>query len=341
MSGSDPADSGGDDDPDRPESADENETPDETRGGDQPTQSDSDATTRATESDSDDVTAEPPAATDRDTASDRNGVTIENDGIVRWFLKTEDGTIVFVRDVLSSVAIVAVIGLLLFAVSGVWPPLVAVESGSMEPNMERGDLIFVVADDRFVGDDSIGDTGVVPAQDAQESGYETFGEPGDVIIFKPDGSDFETPIIHRAHFWVEEGENWVDTRANEEYVNGASCDEVTTCPAAHDGFITKGDNEATNPTYDQFARGGNPQSDVVRPDWITGKAQYRIPYLGHVRLTFDSILGSTHQPTIDSTQPATTDPLQTTSTPIEAYTGGAVVTATGVGAAVAITRRRV
>src|SRR6056297_1555314 len=68
-------------------------------------------------------------------------VTIEDDGVVRWFLETDDESVVLVRDVASSVAIVAVVGLLLFAVSGLWPPLVAVESPSMEPNMHTGDLI--------------------------------------------------------------------------------------------------------------------------------------------------------------------------------------------------------
>lgn len=91
---------------------------------------------------------QPPAATDQS-----NDVTIADDGYVRWFLNTNDERVAITRDIVSSVAIVAVIGLLLFTVSGVWPPLVAVESGSMEPNMERGDLIFVVDDDRFVGDE--------------------------------------------------------------------------------------------------------------------------------------------------------------------------------------------
>ncbi|WP_049928935.1 S26 family signal peptidase [Halopiger goleimassiliensis] len=225
-----------------------------------------------------------PGGTRSANASTRDDqVTIEDDGVVRWFLRSEDETVVFVRDIVSSIAIVAVIGLLLFAVSGVWPPLVAVESGSMEPNMQRGDLIFVVDDDRFVGDDPVEGTGVVPLERGEESGDESFGQPGDVIIFKPAGTD-RTPIIHRAHFWVEQGEDWVE-RADQDVVGRVTCEDVHTCPAEHAGFITKGDD---NDGYDQY---GGANTDVVKPEWITGKATFRIPWLGHIRLFFDDLLG--------------------------------------------------
>ncbi|MFC4436102.1 MULTISPECIES: S26 family signal peptidase [Natrialbaceae] len=271
---------------------------------------------------------------------DGAGVSIEDDGVLRWFLKTNDDSAVLVRDVLSSVAIVVVIGLLLFAVSGIWPPLVAVESGSMEPNMEKGDLIFVVADDRFVGDDPAGETGVVTLESGQGNGHEKFGQPGDVIIFEPNGDEFRTPVIHRAHFWVQEDENWVDTKANEEYVNGATCEQLQTCPANHDGFVTKGD---ANSYYDQYQQGPGAQTDVVQPGWVTGKATFRIPWLGYVRLTFDSILGELVAP-----QPT----IETVSSPLEneaglsdesAVVGGIGATgaaATGTGVAMAAGRFR-
>ncbi|ELY59545.1 peptidase S24/S26A/S26B [Natronococcus amylolyticus DSM 10524] len=271
------------------------------------------------------------------SGSESDDVSIEDDGIVRWFFGTNDESVVLVRDILSSVAIVAVIGLLLFGISGVWPPLVAVESGSMEPNMEVGDLIFVVADDRFVGDDSTGDTGVVTHEDGED--HEKFGKAGDVVVFEPNGQAHQTPVIHRAHFWVEEGENWVDTRAEPEYVDGASCDQLQTCPAAHDGFITKGD---ANPYYDQYQRGGA-NTDVVQPGWITGKASFRVPWLGYVRLTFDSILGGMLAP-----QPGLETVADTvgTETPVSsagavgASVGAAGVAAAGTGAAMAAGRRR-
>jgi hypothetical protein len=85
----------------------------------------------------------------------------ESDGLLRRFLTAENGPLMFLREMLTSVASVAAVGLLLFALSGVWPPMVAVESGSMEPNMQRGDLIFLTEPGRLAPDAARGDTGVV------------------------------------------------------------------------------------------------------------------------------------------------------------------------------------
>ena len=79
---------------------------------------------------------------------------------------------------------------------------------------------------------------------------------------------------------MADGENWYD-RADPAVVDAENCDELRNCPAPHAGFITKGDNEATNDYYDQ-ARG---LSSPVKPAWVRGTAEYRIPYLGWVRLT--------------------------------------------------------
>ncbi|WP_290815838.1 S26 family signal peptidase [Halovivax sp.] len=214
-----------------------------------------------------------------------SSVSIEDDGVLRWFLRSEEGGVVYARDIVTSVGVVALIALLLFGISGVWPPLVAVESGSMEPNMERGDMIFVVADDRFVGDGNVAGTGVVTREGGAESGHSTFGESGDVIIFQPDGDERETPVIHRAYYFVEEDENWIDDRADPALTNAQSCEQVHTCPAPHDGFITRGD---ANGGYDQVGSGAD--TTVIKADWIEGKAHYRIPWLGYIRLTVDEVL---------------------------------------------------
>ncbi|ELY88002.1 S26 family signal peptidase [Natrialba taiwanensis] len=224
---------------------------------------------------------EDPPATDSDTSS----VSIEDDGLLRWLLRSEEGTVVVVRDVASTVAIVALIGLVLFAASGVWPPLVAVESGSMEPNMHTGDLVFVVDDDRFVGENAVDGTGVVTLEDGQNGGDKHFGRPGDVIVFAPDGDASKTPVIHRARFWVEEGENWVETKADADALDGRTCADLSSCPAPHDGFVTKGD---ANDLYDQVD-GRYAETTVVKPDWVSSKAGFRIPWLGRVRLAFDSL----------------------------------------------------
>jgi len=211
---------------------------------------------------------------------------------VRWFLSTDHEGVVFVREMLESALAVVAVGALLFAISGVWPPMVAVESGSMEPHMTRGDLVFVMDEDRLAPDAAHAETGVVTYRTGEEVGYSTFGDHGDVVIYRPSGSAFETPIIHRARFWVDEGENWYD-EADDRYVRADSCEELTNCPAPNAGFITKGD---ANQFYDQ-AQG---MSSPVKPSWVRGTAEIRIPLLGHVRLLFSSampVTGPTPAPT--------------------------------------------
>ncbi|WP_266079438.1 S26 family signal peptidase [Haladaptatus caseinilyticus] len=230
----------------------------------------------------------------RDTGPEGSGLV----SWLRWFRHTDNGTVVFVREMLESAAVVLLIGLVLFAISGVWPPMVAVESGSMEPQMERGDLIFIMDQSRFVPDAAQEGTGVVTYQQGAKTGYSSFNQPGDVIIYRPDGSTYETPIIHRARFWVDKGENWYG-KANPEYLGGAdNCDELPNCPAEHAGFITKGDN---NNAYDQVVR----ISEPVRPNWIRGTAEVKIPWLGHVRLFFSSTAPADMHVQYQPSQPGT------------------------------------
>ena len=117
------------------------------------------------------------------------------------------------RDIGWVICVVGGIALLLFLISGTWPTVVTIESESMVPNMNVGDLVFIVQKDRFG-----------PLQTYEEgklSGYKKFNDYGDVIIYKPNGygDDMFTqiiknlrgipgvhPIIHRARMWVGPGE---------------------------------------------------------------------------------------------------------------------------------------
>jgi signal peptidase len=225
-----------------------------------------------------------------DGTEDPSGVV----GWLRWFWTTEETPAVYVRDVVTSVGAVLLVGLLLFAASGIWPPMVAVESSSMEPNMERGDLVFVMSEDRFVPDAAPThddeSTGVVPADRAAELDHAEFNRPGDVIVYERNGRSSATPVIHRAMLWVEDGEDWYD-RANPDAVGNADgCRALRYCPAPHAGFITKGDNDATNGQYDQVTGLSAP----VKPAWVIGTAEFRVPYLGQIRLLLQqSPAGST------------------------------------------------
>ncbi|GEM_PF-99679 len=199
----------------------------------------------------------------------------ENRGLFSRFRNDMEGPLMWLREMLTSALIVLLIGLVLFGVSGVWPPMVAVESGSMEPNLEVGDLVFVTEPGRFAPDAADNDIGVVTYDAGQSAGYQSFGTYGSVIIFQPPDR-VGSPIIHRPMFHVEEGEDWYD-RADEEYHQADSCSELRNCPAPHDGYITLGDNNAR---YDQATGLAEP----VKAEWVTGVARLRVPYLGYIRL---------------------------------------------------------
>ena len=158
-------------------------------------------------------------------------------------------------DILAPVLLVLLGAALLVAVLGTWPPLVAVETGSMEPSIERGDLVIVAGVD---GAGVAGDGGV----------------DGDVIVFtRPD--DDGAPILHRVAFAVEAGEDW--TRRGDPARIDGDCDELRHCPAPHDGYVTYGD---ANDEYDQSAG----IAPVVDPAWIDAKAVASVPYAGLLRL---------------------------------------------------------
>ena len=191
----------------------------------------------------------------------------------------------FLDDFATSVLAVVGIGLLLFAISGVWPPMVAIESGSMQPNIGVGDLVFVMEEDRFPSDRAIEGTGVATVYSSTGSDYRKFNKAGDVIVYEPDGDGRATPVIHRAQFYVEEGENWYDAADPKHLPEDVdSCDDLEHCPAEHDAFITRGDNPRTNMQYDQVQGVSRP----VRPEWVIGTAEFRVPGLGWLRLNFQT-----------------------------------------------------
>lgn len=209
---------------------------------------------------------------------------MNRDDLRTWAKRTDSGAI-SVLDGFLLVIVLLLLGVVsMIVIGGVVPPVVAVASESMEPNLERGDMVYVMDTERtqpeyaqrYEGES----TGVVPADTAAKYGHTQFGEPGDVIVFHPDGQEQVTPIVHRAMFWVSEGEDWYD-RADPAYVGNAdNCQELNHCPAPNAGFITKGDNEQSNTVYDQSQSVTRP----VQPTWIVGTAEARIPYLGHIRL---------------------------------------------------------
>jgi signal peptidase len=129
--------------------------------------------------------------------------------LVAQFRTSDHWAVSLARDLLWVVGVVGSIAILLYLICGTWPAVVTIESGSMTPHMNIGDLVVVVQKDRF-GDLQTWDDGV-------KSGYKKFGDYGDVIIYRPNGiTDMwasvgllplskQHPIIHRAMTWTDAG----------------------------------------------------------------------------------------------------------------------------------------
>ena len=174
---------------------------------------------------------------------------------IRKFYNSDSFFAGIFRDVLFVLVVVAIFSSASQVIFGLWTPMVAVESESMVPHIQIGDIIFMESAER---------AGIVTQKDGKQSGYTSFDEFGDVILYKPFGRDDKTPIIHRAMYYVERGEPLWDGGP----------------PAPHAGYITKGDN---NPSYDQ--KGSISYLQPVKKEWITGVARLsRIPILGCISL---------------------------------------------------------
>jgi signal peptidase len=131
----------------------------------------------------------------------------DNTSLFTQFRTSEHWAVSLARDLLWVIAVVGGIAIALWLICGTWPAVVTIESGSMIPHMNIGDLVVVVQKDRF-GELQTWDDGKV-------SGYKKFGDFGDVIIYRPNGyTDMwaslgllplsgQHPIIHRAMSWTD------------------------------------------------------------------------------------------------------------------------------------------
>ncbi|MEM4262268.1 MAG: S26 family signal peptidase [Thermoplasmata archaeon] len=218
-----------------------------------------------------------------------------------------------------AVAIVAALFLTMFAYSSNWPPLVVIESRSMQHAdgesfvgiMDTGDLVIVKK--------ALSRTDIKTYFDGRQADYKSYGDYGDVIVYLRGGSNQQTPIIHRAVMYLEanpdgvsfsswelgqltEGvdfdfsvstDTWIRITGNVLLHDFGFRSEELVIPIAdiileaktrsipiHSGFITKGD---FNRQVDQFL-GISPNKEPVRLDWVVGMARGELPWLGIIKL---------------------------------------------------------
>ncbi len=215
------------------------------------------------------------------------------------------------KDLIISVLVVGIIFLLLYAYSQVWPPIVVIESGSMQHGndshigtIDTGDIVLVKK--VYSPDD------IVSYVEGRERGYMAYGDYGDVIIYNYNGES----IIHRAIVYLKwDGHNWkIRGFENGSYPSWlyVDKDQITIYDVGYkksmiiihtdmqhlnpknvgdEGFITMGDhNLATygSTAYDQNGADGFLPicPKLVSYNMITGVAQGELPWFGALKLYF-------------------------------------------------------
>ncbi len=231
--------------------------------------------------------------------------------------KKYEPIVLFLRDAGVAVLFVSLVLIAMFAYTGLWPPLVVVESDSMMHGFDNhsnvgtidtGDLVLV----KRVGKPS----DVATYVDGLVSGHKTYGDYGDVVIYKRGGSDSTTPIIHRAIIYLEydasagsyrapslqyiPADRWSTSNASNSwddlnsvlYLTHLGYNDLTVTIDVGDfirsersGFVTKGDH---NLGIDQMFTTTGP----VDISWVVGKARGEIPWFGLLKLWSTGTLGS-------------------------------------------------
>ncbi|MDD4137978.1 MAG: signal peptidase I [Methanoregula sp.] len=181
------------------------------------------------------------------------------------FRTSDHWAVSLARDLIWVAGVVGGIALSLFLICGTWPAVVTIESGSMIPNMNIGDLVVVVQQDRY-GE-------FLTWEEGKQANVTKFNNYGDVIIYKPNGLDSVHPIIHRTMVYATNTTPLSEIRGSQLRTNYT---------AAHDGYITWGDH---NPAPDQFVTyPGIGTPEPVKEEWIVGKALFTVPLVGYLPL---------------------------------------------------------
>lgn len=212
------------------------------------------------------------------------------------------------RDVLFAGIILAVMVLSMFAYAGNWPPLVVVESASMQHGSAQSSIGVIDTGDMVFQQAAPNRDSVITYLEGRARGYSTYGDFGDVIIFRR-ASD-PTPVIHRAIMYMTLHGNgtadvpdilllpfpdWDARDASNlatripmflqsltiRRMGYAQNIELTfnfdsfSIGGEHSGYVTKGDNNA-----------GYDPAWVPRIEDVQGRARGEIPWVGLIKLIF-------------------------------------------------------
>lgn len=222
--------------------------------------------------------------------------------------------LLLLRDLGVAALIVGIILLALFLYTGNWPPMVVVESKSMQHSNTESFVGVIDTGDLVLVQNAPSESDIITYVEGRATGYSTYGEFGDVIIYKQDGDFQAKSIIHRALIrldWNESGT--IDIPDLDRLELGAdwsgkmSGGENVTSPYGLDGTITLyyvgfDDVNITlsisgyvgqfsgNQNGSAFValgdnNNGNTDPRIIRQDWIEGRARGEIPWFGLLKLT--------------------------------------------------------
>ena len=226
---------------------------------------------------------------------------------------------------LVALAIVVLLFVGLWAYTQNFPPMYVVESSSMQHGdvdqlglINTGDLVLA---------QKVPTSQITTYVVGMQTGYQTYGEYGDVILYHPNGQSGPAPIIHRAILYLYY--NATDqtysfpslsalpcgNQAGAFYTlsstaSGCGTDHATgtlllhhigwrsvnvsvdlATLGAHSGFLTMGDNNF-NPARPGLGAEDQPAlSSLVDPSWVVGVARGMLPWFGSFKLLLEGQAG--------------------------------------------------
>ena len=220
-------------------------------------------------------------------------------------------------ELVVAAAVVVVLLVALFAYTQNFPPMYVVESDSMQHG--SADVLGLINTGDLVLAQKLPFSQVTPYEVGAQTGYSTYGEYGDVILYHPNGLTSVAPIIHRAILLVEVNTDGsyslpslaglpcgsspnavyslssTPTHCGTDHVTGtlslfhvgwrsATVQVDLGSMGSASGFLTMGDNNFS-PANTSVGDPDQPAlSSLVEPGWIIGVARGMLPWFGSLKL---------------------------------------------------------
>lgn len=224
---------------------------------------------------------------------------------------------------LVALAIIVLLLVALFAYTQNWPPVYVVESDSMQHG--SNDQVGLINTGDLVLAQKVPLSSITPYVSGISSGYSTYGEFGDVILYWPNGQG-STPIIHRAILYLQWDPQSLSynasdlaglpcgTEPNAVYAYIPAAGQPPNCDTTGLDYqlnlygigwmgvnlsIDLNPRTSTIGTHSGFLTMGdnNPTADqptlsqLVEAGWIIGVARGMIPWFGAVKLLLQGQAG--------------------------------------------------